>query len=110
MLQAIENQEEMERIFEAPLALIYKHSTICGVSSRAMREVESFVGRHPDVPVYIVDVLRDRAVTMEVQDRLGVRHESPQVIVVANGEAKWHKSHWGIKSKVLSRQIAALNI
>ncbi|MCH9016096.1 MAG: bacillithiol system redox-active protein YtxJ [Gemmatimonadetes bacterium] len=108
MLQPVENREELERILEAPLALIYKHSTICGLSSKAIREVESFVGRHPDVPVYIIDVLRNRAITMEVQDRLGVRHKSPQVIVVANGEAKWHKSHWGIKSKVLSRQIAAL--
>ncbi len=109
MLQPVENREELERIFEAPLALIYKHSTVCGLSSRAIRQVERFISRHPDVPAYIVDVARNRAISTEVEERLGVRHESPQAIVVANGEVKWHGSHWGIRSKVLSKQIAALN-
>lgn len=79
-----------------PLALVYKHSPICPVSTRAAREIERFEREHPEVPVYRVDVVGDRAVSQAIAARLGVRHESPQAILLRQGAPIWHDSHGGV--------------
>jgi bacillithiol system protein YtxJ len=38
-----------------------------------------------------------------VAERLGVRHESPQVFVVVRGRATWHSSHSGVTAERVSR-------
>jgi bacillithiol system protein YtxJ len=36
-----------------------------------------------------------------VAERLGVRHESPQALLIKDGRAVWHASHWSITSEAL---------
>jgi len=92
---------------EQSVALIYKHSPYCGMSRRAVQEVKRFIETNPGVPVYMVDVVRDRALSQEIATRLGVRHESPQVIVVVDGAAAWDASHGAITAHALAREAGA---
>lgn len=47
-------------------------------------------------PVHEVVVQRHREVSQRLAVQFGVRHESPQVFVVAHGAVTWHSSHNGV--------------
>ncbi len=82
-------------------AIIYKHSPICGASSTALREIRSFSTEQPMVPVYQVDVLGQRSLSQAMEDRLGIRHESPQVILFHDRLPVWNASHFKITRTAL---------
>lgn len=88
---------ELDDVFERSLhgvVVLYNHDPWCPISGRALQEVERLGGE-----VAIVDVSRQRDVTREIQARSGVRHESPQVIVLHAGKPFWHASHFSITSE-----------
>jgi bacillithiol system protein YtxJ len=103
---AVRGVPEIERALAEPLAVVYKHSPLCGLSDMAAREVRSFMADHPDVPVYIVDVIRDRGASREVERRLSVRHESPQAFVLVGGGVVWHGSHRAVTEASLAAGAA----
>ena len=103
--RSIREKEELDTVLEEPEAVLYKHSPLCGASAAAAREVRSFMARHPDVPVYFIDVIRDRPVAREVARRLSVRHESPQAFVLRHGDVVWSGSHGHVDADTLSRQL-----
>jgi bacillithiol system protein YtxJ len=87
------------------LAVIYKHSPRCGVSLTAADEVRRFAEAEPAVPVYVLDVVRDRVLAREVERRLGVRHESPQTLLLRAGEVVWDASHRGVTARALAAAL-----
>lgn len=89
----------------AERAVLYKHSSRCAICSFARWQVGRFADRHGDVPVYLLDVLEDRALSDRVAERLGVRHESPQAIVVRDGDVIWTGSHFAVRAGVLEREV-----
>ncbi len=90
--------------------LIFKHSPTCGISRAASIEVSMFADSRPDVRVVLVDVLSERTLSRQVAENLGIQHESPQVLLVANGQALWHASHGGITHQGISSAVDALSI
>jgi bacillithiol system protein YtxJ len=54
-----------------------------------------------------VDVRRDRAVSRAIEAQTGVRHESPQAIVLRHGKAVWDASHFAITAEAVTGAIAA---
>jgi thioredoxin 1 len=94
------------RLCATPVALLYKHSPTCGLSSMALDEISAFSTRHPDIPIYLVDVLSQRPLSNEIETVLGIRHESPQAFVFRDGEVVWHGSHRRVQRGTLSEQVA----
>lgn len=107
ILIPVRGDDDLEGALREPLALLYKHSPLCGLSTSAARQVREFAAAHADVPVYIVDVIRDRAVSREVERRLEIRHESPQALVLQRGQVAWHASHMGITLDALEQARSA---
>lgn len=103
----VRDQDELERVVQAPLAVLYKHSPLCGLSAIIAREVRAFMAARPRVPVYILDVIRARPLSREVERRLSIRHESPQAFVLRQGAVSWHGSHRAITEEVLARETEA---
>jgi monothiol bacilliredoxin len=87
----------------AETAFIFKHSTRCPISARARNQVEGFVADRPEVPVHLILVVESRPVSLALADRLGVRHASPQIILVGGGRAIWDTSHSDITADALVR-------
>lgn len=88
---------------------IFKHSTQCGVSARAIREFQAFVTAEPPGFAYFqVDVPESRPASDELETLSLVRHESPQVLLMRGEECLWHASHGAIKAAALAQQAAAL--
>ena len=76
---------------------VFKHSTTCPLSSLAKNRLDRALRRDQlDLPVYYLDLLRHRPISNLIEERLGVRHESPQLIVVDGGEAVYSATHLGI--------------
>ena len=95
-IENVENEEKLEMILKSDLAIIFKHSKICPVSGIALEEMQIFAGKHPDIPVYLVDVLAHRPLSQKTSAYYGIRHESPQVIIIQSGAAGWNASHYAI--------------
>lgn len=100
----IQEAADVDRVLAEPLAVLYKHSPLCGLSEMAAREVRSFMAANPAIPVYIVDVIRHRPASQEVERRLAVRHESPQAFVLREGAVAWHGSHRAVTASALDAE------
>jgi len=96
---------ELDTVLREPVAILYKHSPLCGSSAAAARQVRTFMDAHPDVPVYLVDVIRDRPLAREVTRRLGIRHESPQALVLRTGDVVWTGSHTAVTADQLGESV-----
>lgn len=90
---------------------LFKHSTRCGASAHALLELEGFLrerGRDLDATVRLLEVPRQRELSDAVAERTGVRHHSPQLLVLRDGEVIWHASHWAIERGRLERALEGL--
>lgn len=80
--------------------LIYKHSETCGVCLISKEELEKVVDEiAPTTDLYVVNVIAQRAASLTIADKLGIRHESPQVILLKDGEVLWSGSHWDVTAE-----------
>ena len=94
---------------------VYKHSTVCPVSARAADHYHDFADGFPDgdrnseggedmdgdasTPLFTqVMVIENRDLSNEIESRLGVRHESPQLLLLRDGKVAWHASHFSIST------------
>jgi bacillithiol system protein YtxJ len=95
----------LEAALQADLALIYKYSPICPLSDHAGEHIRRFMEVHPELPVYDVDVIRGRPASQEVERLLGIRHQSPQAILIRRGEPLWNGSHMGVNVRSLEQAV-----
>jgi bacillithiol system protein YtxJ len=88
--------------------LFFKHSLTCPISGAAFREYEEFLAARPEgEAVYtLVELQNARPVSAAITETSGVRHESPQAILVHSGEVVWHASHWKIRRDALENALA----
>ena len=82
--------------------VLFKHDPYCGVSAAAHEELEG-VGSD----VRLIDVSRQHDLKRQVADRTGVRHESPQVIVLRDGRVAWAASHFKITAAAVRQAVEA---
>ena len=102
---AIASLDELaERSKERPVVL-FKHSLTCPISARAYDQMAEFPGE-----VALIEVQRARELSSEVEKRLGVAHESPQVIVLRNGEVIWSASHFDITADAVADAVREINV
>jgi bacillithiol system protein YtxJ len=88
--------EAWESSFHKPI-LFFKHSTRCSISSMALNRLErNWAGHEEKLTPYYLDLISFRDVSNHIATLSGVQHESPQAIVVKNGEVVYHASHNGI--------------
>jgi bacillithiol system protein YtxJ len=93
----------LERLVESSNSgpvIIFKHSVTCPISAHAYREMSQMGGE-----VALVVVQKARDVSSAVEERTGVRHESPQAIVLRNGRAVWSASHFDITSDAVEQAV-----
>lgn len=90
--------------FETP-HIVFKHSTSCPISAVMKSRFEgdwkkrSLVNQHAP---YLLDLLKYRDISNEIAKKFEVKHESPQVLLIQNGNATFHASHAAISVQILS--------
>ena len=98
----LESPEEFDRVVSLDPVVIFKHSPTCVTSLSAHRQIMRFQKERPEVPVYLISVRRRRNVAQYVAERLGVEHESPQVLILGRGKLLAAASHDEVTSDFLS--------
>lgn len=86
--------------------VIFKHSTSCGISSMVLRSFEK-QQQHIEggVDFHFLNIQQNRALSNEIADRFGIRHESPQLLVIRNKTAVFNTSHSSISYTSLEQYI-----
>jgi bacillithiol system protein YtxJ len=86
--------------------VIFKHSTRCGVSAEALEVLTATMADlGGDIEVWVITVPAQREMSNQVAIRLGVRHESPQLIVLRDGAVAWHASHFRLTSSAIEAAL-----
>lgn len=90
--------------------LLMKHSTRCPISAEAHEEFmkHTQVEALPGVRYARVLVVEHRPVSNAVAEDTGVKHESPQVLLLKDGKVVWNISHWRITAAALREQAFRL--
>jgi bacillithiol system protein YtxJ len=100
----VESFEELaKRSHDAPV-VVFKHSTTCPISAAAFNELSQFDG-----DVALVEVQSARNLSKEIEQRTGVVHESPQVLVLRKGRVVWEASHWRVKAEAVQQAVNDAN-
>jgi bacillithiol system protein YtxJ len=88
--------------------LLFKHSRTCGVSCEALDELHAHVGRSGERAAYkVITVQNHRRVSDEASARFGIRHETPQAILLRDGRPVWSASHFRITARNLDSILGA---
>ena len=101
-------KEEIDSIIEASYTAwvaIFKHSTRCGISHSVLHHlIDSLEDQESPIQFYYLDLIQYRDISNTVSARLGVAHQSPQLILLKDGEVQYHASHHAIQlPKVLQK-------
>lgn len=90
----LDSNEKLEELFEKsgerPVAL-FKHSQTCPISANIYYEISE-----TEAEINLVVVQKARQISNEIAERTGIRHETPQAIVLKDGKVIYHASHYNI--------------
>jgi bacillithiol system protein YtxJ len=106
-IRSLDELAEVLKASERQTVMFFKHSNTCGVSSRAFNEFRKYLQAPEGAQVRncLIIIQSSRDVSDGLASLTGVRHESPQVIIVSEGLAVWHDSHLAIKSETLIEAV-----
>jgi len=78
-------------------SVIFKHSTRCPISMMAKRRFEMDMDKLPaGMPLYFLDLISYRDISNQISQDFHVHHESPQMLLIKDGECILDQSHGGI--------------
>jgi bacillithiol system protein YtxJ len=109
-LTPIQGIDELERAIaesrNQPL-LLFKHSYSCGVSVEALDELLTHMVSRPRGARYaMVTVQTHRDVSNAIARKLGVRHETPQALLVRDGAVVWSASHFRVNASEIEKALS----
>ena len=106
-----QSESEIEDILsrgERP-QVIYKHSYSCAISLFAKSSLESDLELAADkADLHLIDVIAQRSLSDNIAEKTGVRHESPQLLVIHDGNVFWSASHGSVRIDELLDTLSEL--
>ena len=108
-LKPLSGMDELDRALaasdERPL-LLFKHSFTCGISAEALDELIAHLHeRQTDASYAMVTVQTHREVSNAVARKLGVRHETPQALLIREGRVVWSASHFRVTAEAVEAAL-----
>jgi bacillithiol system protein YtxJ len=107
----INNELQIEEIkqksFQHPV-LVFKHSTSCSISATSLSRIERAWDEEKakNIEPFYLDLLRYRSISNKIAKEFDIEHESPQVLLIQNGECTYDASHFGIRFEEIVSQVA----
>jgi len=94
----LEDENQLDQIIAASTTapqVIFKHSTRCGTSKMIKSRLER--NDNPSgINFYLVDLFKYRSISNKIASMFNVMHESPQILVINNGNCIYDESHSAI--------------
>jgi monothiol bacilliredoxin len=108
-LTPLEHVDELDKLIaasESRPVLLFKHSYTCGISMEALEElVEHLNERRTAAQYAMVTVQTHRAVSNAVAQQFGVRHETPQALLIKDRRVVWSASHFRVTAAAVGDAI-----
>lgn len=105
---ALTEEQQLEVIKEQSTKqsiVIFKHSVRCSTSIMIKNRLER--QELPEgISFYYLDLIRYRDISNKIAADFAVYHESPQVLVIKNGECIYDESHMAITMEDIKEQAA----
>lgn len=96
----LERLEQIDEIMEKSnqvTCLIFKHSTSCNMSAMAKFKLEEDWGfNETELVPFMVDILQYKTISNAISERFQEYHQSPQVLLIKEGESFYEESHLDI--------------
>ncbi len=99
---------ELEELFarsQAAPVVLFKHSLTCPISAYAYREM-SRVSAVAVPEIALIIVQHARATANAIVERTGIRHETPQAIILHRGTPIWSASHYDITTDAVEQAVS----
>lgn len=91
--------------------IVFKHSTRCSISTMAQKKFELDWGDLPaHTQLYFLDLLSYKSLSGSIANTFSVQHQSPQVLLIKNGECVLEQSHGDISVEEINEVIEKTNI
>lgn len=106
-LQTEEQLNQLKQNSYTKPQIIFKHSTRCSISGVAKNRIEKSI--QPDeMDFHFLDLVQFRPMSNKIAEDFKVYHESPQILVIKNGECIYDESHSGIDMEdIIEHALAA---
>jgi bacillithiol system protein YtxJ len=101
VLSSLDQYEQIKQEAGEKKVFILKHSLICPVSFIALEEFQKFSDNNPEADCYLLKIQEIRELSNYIAQDTGVRHESPQALMLSDGKAVWSKNHYGVSEAKL---------
>jgi len=95
----LESTNQLEAVAENSknkTQVIYKHSSTCGISRMVLGMFTDTYDTDLDIDLYFLTIQNHRDVSNAIEEKFHVKHESPQLLIIKNGEVVFHTSHGAI--------------
>jgi bacillithiol system protein YtxJ len=106
----LQKSEDLEAAIAASMdqpVLLFKHSATCSISKRAEHRMMTLT-EEGDPAIYQLIVQRARNLSNAIAEQFQIRHESPQIILLHEGEAVLHGSHEAVNVENVRHAIQAI--
>ena len=105
--EELQVEEIRKKSFERPV-LVFKHSTSCSISAASLSRIERAwdADKAKDIEPFYLDLIRYRGISNKIARDFDVEHQSPQVLLIQNGECTYDASHFDIRFDEIVSQIA----
>lgn len=87
--------EVIKKVSAEKPQVIFKHSTRCSISSMAKNRLERVIAPE-SADFHYLDLLKHRDLSQKIAEDFHVEHESPQILIIKNGQCMYDESHSGI--------------
>lgn len=105
-LETIADLDEIDTTSQTKFALIFKHSTTCGISRMILRDFENeYDFSEENFQPFFLDLRKNRDVSNTVAEKYNVIHESPQVLLIKNGKSVFDTSHGRISVEKIKEEM-----
>ncbi|HEY1115447.1 MAG TPA: bacillithiol system redox-active protein YtxJ [Chitinophagaceae bacterium] len=105
----LNDEEQLKQIItksQQKPQVIFKHSTRCSISGVALQRLQK-AEQPSDIDFYFLDLIAHRDISNKVAQVFGVNHESPQVLLIKDGNCVFDESHLGIHMDDILEQAKA---
>lgn len=87
--------EDIIKISSEKPVLIFKHSSRCGISSMVLKRFENKISNE-EKDYYLLDILNYRNISNLIAGKFQIQHQSPQLLVIKEGQVFANDSHFGV--------------
>lgn len=99
-LNNIDQLDELVEVSNRKPVFIFKHSITCPISANIFEEVSKV-----DSTIFLITVQDSRNISNAVTEKTGIKHESPQAIILKNARPIYYASHYDVDSEDITATL-----